>query len=171
MLTADKQLVGEVLNVMRALAEEGRTMVVVTHEMDSAFRIADRMVMLDRGRVLRIGPRSEFEAVRVGQVRVGFEQPGAVRAQGVTRLDVLHYISHGISKLAGDAGGAVPSPAGAEPGAAEAGELPAARLASYHKLLAELRSLEVREDPLLQREERARWRSILKSVKIHRPRE
>jgi len=40
------------------------TTVVVTHEMDSAFRIADRMVMLDQGRVLRIGPRSDFEALR-----------------------------------------------------------------------------------------------------------
>jgi len=40
------------------------TSVVVTHEMDSAFRIADRMVMLDRGRVLRVGPRSDFEALR-----------------------------------------------------------------------------------------------------------
>jgi phospholipid/cholesterol/gamma-HCH transport system ATP-binding protein len=40
------------------------TSVVVTHEMDSAFRIADRMVMLDRGRVLRIADRSEFERVR-----------------------------------------------------------------------------------------------------------
>ena len=40
------------------------TSVVVTHEMDSAFRIADRMVMLDKGRVLKIGPRSEYEAIR-----------------------------------------------------------------------------------------------------------
>ena len=40
------------------------TSVVVTHEMDSAFRIADRMVMLEKGRVLKIGPRSEFEALR-----------------------------------------------------------------------------------------------------------
>lgn len=40
------------------------TSVVVTHEMDSAFRIADRMVMLDKGRVLKIGPRSDFEAIR-----------------------------------------------------------------------------------------------------------
>lgn len=40
------------------------TSIVVTHEMDSAFRIADRMVMLDRGRVLKIGARSEFEALR-----------------------------------------------------------------------------------------------------------
>ncbi len=40
------------------------TSVVVTHEMASAFRIADRMAMLDRGKVLRIGPRSEFERLR-----------------------------------------------------------------------------------------------------------
>lgn len=40
------------------------TSIVVTHEMDSAFRIADRMVMLDRGRVLKIGERAEFEALR-----------------------------------------------------------------------------------------------------------
>jgi phospholipid/cholesterol/gamma-HCH transport system ATP-binding protein len=40
------------------------TSVVVTHEMDSAFRIADRMVMLEKGRVLKIGTRAEFEALR-----------------------------------------------------------------------------------------------------------
>jgi phospholipid/cholesterol/gamma-HCH transport system ATP-binding protein len=40
------------------------TSVVVTHEMDSAFRIADRMVMLDQGKVLRIGARAEFETLR-----------------------------------------------------------------------------------------------------------
>ncbi|HWL93465.1 MAG TPA: ATP-binding cassette domain-containing protein [Phycisphaerae bacterium] len=40
------------------------TSVVVTHEMDSAFRIADRLVMLEKGRVLKIGPRAEFEQLR-----------------------------------------------------------------------------------------------------------
>jgi len=40
------------------------TSVVVTHEMDSAFRIADRMVMLEKGRVLKIGTRQEFEKLR-----------------------------------------------------------------------------------------------------------
>jgi len=45
------------------------TSVVVTHEMDSAFRIADRMVMLDKGRVLKIGARSEFEAIRRAEYR------------------------------------------------------------------------------------------------------
>ena len=40
------------------------TSVVVTHDMDSAFRIADRLVMLDRGRVLKIGTREEFTLLR-----------------------------------------------------------------------------------------------------------
>jgi phospholipid/cholesterol/gamma-HCH transport system ATP-binding protein len=40
------------------------TSIVVTHEMDSAFRIADRMVMLDKGRVLRVGTRDGFDALR-----------------------------------------------------------------------------------------------------------
>ncbi|MBK8270329.1 MAG: ATP-binding cassette domain-containing protein [Planctomycetes bacterium] len=40
------------------------TSIVVTHEMDSAFRIADRMVMLERGRVLKVGTRAEFERLR-----------------------------------------------------------------------------------------------------------
>jgi len=40
------------------------TSVVVTHEMDSAFRIADRMVMLHQGRVLKIATRAEFETLR-----------------------------------------------------------------------------------------------------------
>jgi phospholipid/cholesterol/gamma-HCH transport system ATP-binding protein len=42
----------------------GVTSVVVTHDMNSAFRIADRMVMLHNGRVLRIGTRSDFEKLR-----------------------------------------------------------------------------------------------------------
>ena len=40
------------------------TSIVVTHEMDSAFRIADRMIMLERGRMMRCGRRQEFEALR-----------------------------------------------------------------------------------------------------------
>jgi len=40
------------------------TSLVVTHDMDSAFRVADRMIMLDRGRILRAGTRQEFERLR-----------------------------------------------------------------------------------------------------------
>jgi phospholipid/cholesterol/gamma-HCH transport system ATP-binding protein len=45
----------------------GVASVVVTHEMDSAFRIADRMIMLDKGKVLMVGRREEFEAIRDGE--------------------------------------------------------------------------------------------------------
>jgi phospholipid/cholesterol/gamma-HCH transport system ATP-binding protein len=45
----------------------GVATVVVTHEMDSAFRIADRMCMLDRGRTLMTGPRRDFEQLRDGE--------------------------------------------------------------------------------------------------------
>jgi phospholipid/cholesterol/gamma-HCH transport system ATP-binding protein len=55
----------EIDSLMMDLAQKlGVTSVVVTHEMDSAFRIADRMVMLDKGVVLKEGPRSEFEVIR-----------------------------------------------------------------------------------------------------------
>lgn len=52
--------------IMDLSGKFGVTSVVVTHEMDSAFRIADRMAMLDSGKMLKIGPRSEFEAIRDG---------------------------------------------------------------------------------------------------------
>ena len=50
----------------------GVTSVVVTHEMDSAFRIADRMCMLNRGAVLKVARREEFEALRDAETEEGF---------------------------------------------------------------------------------------------------
>jgi ABC-type histidine transport system ATPase subunit len=52
----DPELVGEVLRVMRQLAEEGRTMLVVTHEMGFAREVANRVVFLHEGRVEEEGP-------------------------------------------------------------------------------------------------------------------
>ncbi|KKL80805.1 hypothetical protein LCGC14_2001090 [marine sediment metagenome] len=54
------------------------TSVVVTHDMNSAFRIADRMAMLDTGSIVKVGPRSEFEALRDGPV-TGTEHLDLVR--------------------------------------------------------------------------------------------
>lgn len=48
----DPELVGEVLQVMKDLANEGMTMVVVTHEMKFAKEVADRIIMLDEGRII-----------------------------------------------------------------------------------------------------------------------
>ncbi len=58
----DPELVGEVLLVMRDLAAEGMTMVVVTHEMGFARDAASRIVFIDRGRVVETAPPDEFFA-------------------------------------------------------------------------------------------------------------
>jgi arginine/lysine/histidine/glutamine transport system ATP-binding protein len=55
----DPELVGEVLNTMRQLAQEGMTMVVVTHEMQFAREVANRAIFLDRGRVEEEGNAAE----------------------------------------------------------------------------------------------------------------
>lgn len=52
----DPELVGEVLNVMRNLAEQGMTMLVVTHEMAFAKEVADRVILLDGGVIVEEGP-------------------------------------------------------------------------------------------------------------------
>ena len=58
----DPELVGEVLKVMRGLAEEGRTMLVVTHEMGFAREVSSRVTFLHEGRVEETGePRQMFE--------------------------------------------------------------------------------------------------------------
>lgn len=48
----DPELVGEVLSVMKELAEEGMTMVVVTHEMGFAREVADRVIFMDGGKIV-----------------------------------------------------------------------------------------------------------------------
>ncbi len=55
----DPELVGEVLAVMRTLAEEGTTMIVVTHEMTFARGVADRVVFMDAGVVVEEGPPNQ----------------------------------------------------------------------------------------------------------------
>jgi len=56
----DPETVGEVLSVMKALADEGMTMVVVTHEMDFARRVGDWVVVFDKGRVIEEGPPKQI---------------------------------------------------------------------------------------------------------------
>jgi polar amino acid transport system ATP-binding protein len=56
----DPELVGEVLAVMRRLADEGMTMVVVTHEMGFAREVADRVLFLDGGVIVEEGPAAEL---------------------------------------------------------------------------------------------------------------
>ena len=74
----DPELVGEVLSVMRKLADDGMTMLVVTHEMGFAREVADRVLFLDGGVI-----------VEEGQARAVLNQPQHPRTQDFLRR-VLH---------------------------------------------------------------------------------
>ncbi len=58
----DPEMVGEVLDVMRALAREGMTMVVVTHEMGFAREVADRVIFMDQGQIVEEAEPEQFFA-------------------------------------------------------------------------------------------------------------
>ena len=66
----DPEMINEVLDVMVALAKEGMTMMVVTHEMGFARRVAHRVVFMDRGQIVEDAPTAEF-----------FGKPRSERAQ------------------------------------------------------------------------------------------
>lgn len=66
----DPELVGEVLQTMRTLAEEGMTMVVVTHELGFAYHVASRVIFLNQGHILEQGsPRSVLLEPREARTR------------------------------------------------------------------------------------------------------
>ncbi|GLZ87931.1 ABC transporter ATP-binding protein [Metapseudomonas resinovorans] len=70
----DPEMVGEVLDVMKGLAQEGMTMVCVTHEMGFAREVADRVLFFDHGKLLEDAPPAQF-----------FDQPRDPRAQSFLR--------------------------------------------------------------------------------------
>jgi glutamine transport system ATP-binding protein len=66
----DPEMVGEVLNVMKDLAGEGMTMVVVTHEMGFAREVGDRVLFMDEGRIVEEGtPEQLFGHARHERTR------------------------------------------------------------------------------------------------------
>jgi polar amino acid transport system ATP-binding protein len=58
----DPEMIGEVLEVMKALARDGMTMVVVTHEMGFAREVADRVLFMDAGAIVESGPPAQLFA-------------------------------------------------------------------------------------------------------------
>ena len=76
----DPELVGEVLTVMERLAAEGMTMLVATHEMGFARRVAHRVVFLDQGRIVATGTPSDIfdnpEPVRLRRFLEGLRPAG-----------------------------------------------------------------------------------------------
>ena len=66
----DPEMIGEVLNVMTELAADGMTMLIVTHEMNFARRVADRVIFMDEGRIVEEAAPDEF-----------FDHPASERAK------------------------------------------------------------------------------------------
>ena len=58
----DPEMISEVLDVMVGLAEDGMTMIVVTHEMGFARKVADQMIFMDGGEIVESGPPAQFFA-------------------------------------------------------------------------------------------------------------
>jgi len=66
----DPEMISEVLDVMVALASEGMTMICVTHEMDFARRVADRVIFMDAGEIVEIAePETFFNAPKSGRTK------------------------------------------------------------------------------------------------------
>jgi glutamate transport system ATP-binding protein len=74
----DPEMIGEVLDVITELAAEGMTMVIVTHEMNFARKVADRIIFMDHGSILEENTPEEF-----------FTQPQTKRARDF--LNSLHF--------------------------------------------------------------------------------
>ena len=77
----DPEMVGEVLDVMRKLAEEGMTMVIVTHEMGFAREVGDRLLFVDDGRIIEQGDPKEV-----------FEHPQEARASSSRKSSDLGFL-------------------------------------------------------------------------------
>ncbi|MDP7756192.1 amino acid ABC transporter ATP-binding protein, partial [Acinetobacter baumannii] len=74
----DPEMVREVLDVVLKLANEGMTMLIVTHEMSFARKVADRIIFMDKGKIIEQASPEEF-----------FEQPKTERAKAF--LNILSY--------------------------------------------------------------------------------
>ena len=80
----DPEMISEVLDVMTDLAQEGMTMIVVTHEMGFARSVADLMIFMDNGEIVEMNPPKEF-----------FDNPKSDR----TKLFLSQILSHGAAPV------------------------------------------------------------------------
>ena len=88
----DPELVGEVLIVMRDLARDGMTMLVVTHEMQFAREVGDRVVFMDEGRIVEQGVPSDV-----------LNRPREERTRRFLARSL--QLAHSLDELASDRGG------------------------------------------------------------------
>ena len=109
----DPEMINEVLDVMVALAKEGMTMMVVTHEMGFARRVAQRVVFMDRGQIVEDAPTSEFfgkpsglgVSVRLLRLRSAEHAPTRAASATIAAADAptrfCRWLSNGITPIAG----------------------------------------------------------------------
>lgn len=79
----DPEMINEVLDVMVELANEGMTMMVVTHEMGFAKKVADRIIFMDEGRIVEDRPKNDF-----------FDNPKSDRAKISSQKFYTNYSPH-----------------------------------------------------------------------------
>ena len=84
-------MIGEVLFVMKALAHSGITMIVVTHEMQFAREIADRIVFIDGGQILETAPPAQFSASQRIRARSGSCKGAGPAASGASVMPALDW--------------------------------------------------------------------------------
>lgn len=78
----DPELIGEVFLVMRELAEEGMTMLVVTHEMNFARNVSNKVIFMEEGRIIEAGSSKEF-----------FENPKQERTKAfLNKINMQHEV-------------------------------------------------------------------------------
>lgn len=91
----DPELIGEVLNVMRQLAEEGMTMLVVTHEMNFARHVSNRVVFMEGGRIIEQNSAQEFLRTRKKRGRRSSSRK-STNAENPALLVFINAIERGI---------------------------------------------------------------------------
>ena len=86
----DPETIGEVLNVMKTLAEEGMTMVVVTHEMTFARRVGDWIAVFDAGRIVEQGPPAQIFDAPADRAHARLPQPPRLASRSSRRAGPRH---------------------------------------------------------------------------------
>ena len=95
----DPELVGEVLRVMRQLAADGMTMIVVTHEMGFAREVADRVIFMADGVIVEEGPPARSSRGPKNERTIAIPPLGAATQAGIGRGHGANGVTGGVHFL------------------------------------------------------------------------
>ena len=98
----DPELIGEVLKVIRELADEGRTMLIVTHEIQFAAEVSDRVIFMDGGQIVEEGPPERI----CGSRRTSAPAPSSARSSSASRAADDRVLDQALAVAARDPAGA-----------------------------------------------------------------